>query len=602
MSFTKFKAFQSADIAADFNRVPKELWQIGGWLNGLDVSINGSALDVTAGEFLQDGIIVVEDAGFTSGSFVGNGDAADPEVFYAMSNGNNPASAPTYAFARRSSVPSGAADIAESSDAGATWVKVQGVSIREILNRTDEILENHQTTVTAGEAITAGENVYIDPTLKTAFVADSSDAAKSEVVGVALQSVLSGSLLEIFVRGVYEGSFSAGKTHYLTSSGLFSDTAPASPNLAIPLGVAISDSQIIYDPDTSFIPSFVASNEFIFGTEVSWGSVNTVNIGSGSVVFDGRSYVFSGGVLTIGTDMDDGDVTDIERHSAWYYLFAKPNGSTYDALLSTAPPHQFRRSARLIGSNDDTFTITGASTDELHVQIDQSGSTKKCNLTAGTRTASEIVDDLNDAANWPSGKPAIRAYVVGGTTASDRRVAIAALGNVGSASAIKIVNTGNTAHVVLGFDVADDFPVDVNVFGQDWKFLGVVRNDANSDIFDFSHHRESGLILYVGQNTYPSINTGKTILINQVDFGGIETLVDGSNFLPIGTRRFTALVSVSNNSARFGQKEANDTTWDLRINSDDEGEYHLTCSDNQTFFVKSNDNVLMTIYGFYIEG
>lgn len=604
MAFTKFVGFKAPSVAATFNAETNQLWSISGWLNGLSVNeAPAGTLNIEAGAFMQNGVVVVEDTSFTQ-TILGIGSPSDPLIFYAVSNGPSETAAPTYAFALRSALPTGVADIAEND--GTVWKMVQGVSIAELLNKFEDLLANHIITVTAGEAISAGDNIRIDNTDGKAYVADTDTEENSSVVGVSLNTVTSGQLFDALTMGLHTDSgapFTRGQIHYLDSGGGFTNTKPASPNIAVILGIAVTATNIIYAPERTSIglDLFVKSIQQIINVDIKFKDEDEIIVGEGTVIFGGRQYVLTSDttiqLLTSSGDMDDTDDpvdggagADEERSRTWYYIYAEPNGTTFNPKLSTAAPHKNLKPARQISKKSGgSLAITGS---DLILEVDGVSSTKTL---SGTKTAAELVDDINDSSGW-STVPKLRAYVVG-SGASNFKIALIAQGNVGSLSTLEVTTSPDWGGSTL-------FTIGPVHSGQDWSWLKIaVKNDGSSNLMEFTFHRESGLYIYREARIH-FMSTEPFATITEVFSGtaAADTEIDCADFVPVPIRRVIyALVAKGAGNHAIGENNANRSTgnYDVIINNTTDMFIEVGCTEFQRVRLHSAGNADLGIHGFY---
>lgn len=639
MAFKKI-ALKAPSVASTFNEKDIKLWSIGGWLDGFNVvgQPSSGTMSLPSGSFIQNGVVVVESSSQNL-TILGTGTSSDPLILYAMANGSDELKSPTYAFVLRSSIPSNTAEIA--SNDGTNWTMLQGVSINEIINGIKKVVEHHETSVTAGESISHGNNIRISGGTSTgdsagdagkAYKAGTDTIDHASVVGVALSGASSGEIFKILTKGVfsYSGlSLSQGKIHFLNTDSTFVNSQPASPNVTIVLGVALSSVDIVYIPEKSqaTFTSFINNLEMISGVELEWSDTDKVKILNGTLVFNGRQYVLDVDptkeiqLIDVGAAMDNGDSDlghgdgaldvagtghqskDTKKHSTWYYTYAKPNGTTFDPVFSTAPPNGLRRSARHLGTADRTGVGTVNATNYFEVQLGvnnifkvkiDGGAVRALTInTAGKATDSQIVDlfntgsskisvtSLNDTdatATWDT-KPAIRAFSIGNST-SKFGVGLCAYGKFGLNSILDIQSSGNTMNALLGFIATDGTDPYI---GQDWKYLGAWRNDPDSDLFDLLRTQDNW-VYYLnaqvgggpddidgwsdpeGDNANAKTRVFSGDLTPEDDF----FLLDTSDFLPITARicRFNILT----NSVQLKWYKTEDDTSSTPILAD--FEYH----------------------------
>lgn len=571
MAFKKI-ALKAPSVASTFNEKDIKLWSISGWLEGLDVvgqPISG-VITLPQGSFIQNGVVLVETSSQQL-TIAGSGTSSDPLILYAVANGPDEQKSPIYAFALRSSIPSNVAEIALND--GVNWSMLQGVSINEIINGIKKVIDQHETPVTAGETITKRDNIRISGGASTgdsagdvgkAFKSTTDTIDHASVVGVALGGASSGEIFKILTQGVFSDSslsLSQGKIHFLNTDATFVDAQPASPAITVVLGVALSSVDIVYLPEKTqaTFTSFINELETISGIGVEWSAINKIKILNGYTVFNGRQYVldeitgYKEITLTadpVYTDMDSGNGglgtngKDVEKHSTWYYIYAKPNGTTFDPVFSTAPLNGLRRSARHLGTEDRAgvgsinatnyfeIIITGSPNNVFKVKIDGAAQIYTLTInTAGKATDSQIVDlfntgsakisvssfeDTSATATWSPNKPAIRAFSIG-NSASKFGVGLCANGKFGSESILDIQSSGNTMNSLLGFVATDG----TNPYiGQDWKYMGAVRNNPTSDIIEFSFGILSGFYQFLNINSYL---TGELPTATSINFVGEVT-------------------------------------------------------------------------------
>lgn len=77
-----------------------------------------------------------------------------------------------------------------------------GLVIAEKVNVVESFI---QATLVAGENITGGQAVKIDPTTGTAHLSNGTAAAEARIFGIALKSVVSGLPVTILRKGVIDG-------------------------------------------------------------------------------------------------------------------------------------------------------------------------------------------------------------------------------------------------------------------------------------------------------------------------------------------------------------------------------------------------------------
>ncbi len=112
--------------------------------------------------------------------------------------------------------------------------------------------------VIAAGALNAGDfvNVYDDAGVVSARRADATTQGK-EAVGYVLASVASGESVEVYLGGVNTSmsSLTAGTRYYLstTAGGVVAIAPSGSGNVVPPLGRALSDSELLFNPETSVI-------------------------------------------------------------------------------------------------------------------------------------------------------------------------------------------------------------------------------------------------------------------------------------------------------------------------------------------------------------
>jgi hypothetical protein len=502
-------------------------------------------------------VIVIEDTQFSVTVPAASPTPSNPLIFYGVSNGENESEGPTYSFALKTSLPGG--DVAEiASFDGTTWTKTQGVSIRELIRLIELATLNHIINAQAGENISAGENVKLDGA-GDSFVAGTADTDDAKVVGVAIDTVTTGQIGRVLTGGLYTDAgapFTVGEIHYLNASGTFSDSEQA--GVSPILGIAVTASQFVYSPnytsiEISPINNFLGILKQVIDVPISHVDSDTTRVGFGAAVLGGDTYILNPDVgkdyrdIVMGTDMDNHDHpysagagADVEGDNNWAYIYAKPDSSsTFVPVYSSAPPYKSIRSARILSNNSiGTGTTTGA----LSLKVDGGSVWTTKTAPGGSNTISFIADWLNTPTNWVGDiLPPIRAFVVGVTSATNRLGVMAKGLNVGSNSSIEItVSFGGT----IAFNLTTKT-------GVDWKYLGVVRNNANSDIRKFSYHHQSGMyrfnsnvngIGYLHNEGYlaapAAVGDGYMGFFNgngSVD--GPATLVDFSDFCPLTTNK-----------------------------------------------------------------
>jgi hypothetical protein len=121
------------------------------------------------------------------------------------------------------------------------------------------------------------------------------------------------------------------------------------------------------------------------------------------------------------------------------------------------------------------------------------------------------------------------AYTVGGT-GTPKRVAMAAMGNVGSLSTIQRDPAvhADSIHTEIGFSASAAIHS-----GQDWKFLGVARNNSSSDIHDFSYESADGSYHWRDGEA----NSSSSAFTFLVVVGNVVLSVDFSNLVPVSSKK-----------------------------------------------------------------
>jgi hypothetical protein len=102
-------------------------------------------------------------------------------------------------------------------------------------------------TFTAGEALTAGDAVYIS-SAGLAFKADNDSGGASEAIGFALTSVASAASVQVRVGGKVSGltGLTAGARYYIGESGAITSTVPsASGEYIVQMGYAVSATEVV---------------------------------------------------------------------------------------------------------------------------------------------------------------------------------------------------------------------------------------------------------------------------------------------------------------------------------------------------------------------
>lgn len=656
-------ALKSPSIASTLNEKDIKLWSISGWLEGFNVvgQPNSGTMTFPVGSFIQNGVVVVEGAA-QSLTISGTGTSSDPLVLYAVANGPDELKSPTYAFVLRSSIPSNVAEIA--SNDGTNWSMLQGVSINEIINGIKKVISQHETPVTAGEAITKGNNIRISGGVSTgdsagdtgkAFKATTDTIDHASVVGVALSDASSSEIFNILTQGVFSDSglsLSQGKIHFLNTDSTFVDTQPASPNITTVLGVALSSVDIVYLPEKSqaTFTSFINNIENISSVGIEWSDVDKIKVLNGSLIFNGRQYVLDVNptkeiqLIDAGAAMDNGDSDsghgagaldaagtghqsqDTKKHSTWYYVYAKPNGTTFDPVFSTAPPNGLRRSARHLGKEDRTgvgavsgFFVITSSNNVFKVKID--GDSQIYTLTingavaspvhpAFSFTDSSMTDLINNqsaddaggstrTSTWSPSKPNIRAFTIG-NSASEFGVGLCAHGKFGLDSILDIQSAGNTMNSLLGFVATDGTNPYV---GQDWKWLEIaVRNNASNNLLDFTFHRESNLFLY--RNVYKNEDESSPGFLAKVNpTGGGTVELDTSDIISVGSRRGILKFDSTEGVVSFREKDTGsffDTGWNGTNGAEISPDLIIGISELQRFFVEiTGDDARFFVLGFF---
>lgn len=100
---------------------------------------------------------------------------------------------------------------------------------------------------TAGEALTAGDAIYID-SAGEAFKADNDSGAASEAIGFALSSVSATASVLVRVGGKVGGlsGLTAGARYYVGESGAITATVPAaSGEYIVQVGYAVSATEVV---------------------------------------------------------------------------------------------------------------------------------------------------------------------------------------------------------------------------------------------------------------------------------------------------------------------------------------------------------------------
>jgi hypothetical protein len=120
---------------------------------------------------------------------------------------------------------------------GAAWDNQSTVSSAQSLD----------LSFTAGEALSAGDAVYID-SAGQAFKADNDSGASSEAIGFALSSVSLGASVLVRVGGKAGGlsGLTVGARYYVGESGAVTSTVPsASGEYIVQMGYAVSATEIV---------------------------------------------------------------------------------------------------------------------------------------------------------------------------------------------------------------------------------------------------------------------------------------------------------------------------------------------------------------------
>lgn len=121
-----------------------------------------------------------------------------------------------------------------------------------------ESIKNKVTNVTSGEALTAGQLVYLDETDSgNAYIAgyDASLLAGANAAeGFVLTSVGAAASVDVYLTGTVTGlvGLVPGETYYLDTAGAITATAPTLDtvgDISQPVGVALSATELCFKPE-----------------------------------------------------------------------------------------------------------------------------------------------------------------------------------------------------------------------------------------------------------------------------------------------------------------------------------------------------------------
>lgn len=212
-------------------------------------------------------------------------------------------------------------------------------------------------------------------------------------------------------------------------------------------------------------------------------------------------------VLDLGSQGAGGDAEEMVRAAL---------NNTYRNILSvTGQEHRSREfmfnitapaRATVTGSESENFTITASSNDIIKIQIDN-GIDQTITLTAGTRTAAQVVDDINDNSKY------VNAEVSSGSIKLTSNT-------YGVQSEINIKTVSNHSYTVLGFTVTATTGTNSSQYGMPLY----VKYDVNFE------DPETGLPLKLMTKSeydrkYPGVsqNTGEPKRYYHVGKFGVQT-------------------------------------------------------------------------------
>jgi len=424
-----------------------------------------------------------------------------------------------------------------------------------------------------------------------ALLATPDTAENAMALGVAIDDAIEGQGIKVLMSGLYEDDvapfdINVGKIHYLANDSSISVVPPVAEEgqtvFTVPIGIAISGTKMMILPEKFAEPGEAARNAVnqVIGLDYEPGDLSGANkdsqvtIREGAVIFLGNTYTLDADtVITMGVDVDSGDLIT-ERFGAWYYIYAKPDvDGTFDPLFSTAPAHPSRklRQAMVIGTENPNFN-SGGTSGTTHFGIQVTG-TQRALLTpsqvvdlingvtltnaifkANTATAANKLKVTVDGGivrtltlsypgtgttitpNWDV-KPPVRAILLGSDVAAGKRVALVALGaKSGSESSVQVAGATDSFHGVLGLETT-------LLKGQDWKFIGIVRNDSSGNIRKFLHNPSNNFVGYLDIRShfasYTGGNTDVVTVYNSVTSSsstGVGTRLHFDDVAPIGVK------------------------------------------------------------------
>jgi len=143
-----------------------------------------------------------------------------------------------------------------AKDASGVFVKIDGSSLTFNGSGELQVGSSDATLIsfTSGEALTAGDNVYISAAGTVSKARANAESTSLGYVGLARTTVGSGAAVQVIVGGRLSGltGLSAGSRYYLSAgtAGVSTTTAPsASGQQVVLVGIAMSATELIVSPD-----------------------------------------------------------------------------------------------------------------------------------------------------------------------------------------------------------------------------------------------------------------------------------------------------------------------------------------------------------------